>query len=164
MKCVNEKCEYQNHMFETGCKNYLFYDAERCEDFIPDNCSNPNKPPVEPELFVCPLCGAGLDSIELITHNTAHCNNCAGYIIVAPEVDRLVFSKSKTADPVNHPDHYQQYPIEVIDMIRSVLGPEGFKSYCLGNEIKYRMRAGFKGDQAEDIGKAIKYAEFRRIK
>jgi len=62
---------------------------------------------------------------------------------------------------VDHPEHYNQYPMEVIDIIRRVLGPEGFKAYCLGNEIKYRMRAGFKKDQAEDIAKAMKYKQFR---
>lgn len=64
-------------------------------------------------------------------------------------------------DPVNHPPHYTAYPVEVIDMIRKVLGYEGFKAYCLGNEIKYRMRAGLKGDAAEDLAKAMKYKEFR---
>jgi hypothetical protein len=62
---------------------------------------------------------------------------------------------------VEHPAHYTAYPVEVIDMIRLVLGPEGFKSYCLGNEIKYRFRAGLKGDAVEDVGKAMKYMEFR---
>lgn len=65
------------------------------------------------------------------------------------------------ADPVNHPSHYTAYPVEVIDMIRQVLGDCGFKAYCLGNEIKYRMRAGLKGDANEDLAKAMKYKEFR---
>lgn len=64
-------------------------------------------------------------------------------------------------DPVHHPPHYTAYPVEVIDMIKLVLGPDGFKAYCLGNEVKYRMRAGLKGDADEDIAKAMKYKEFR---
>lgn len=64
---------------------------------------------------------------------------------------------------VDHPSHYTDYPVEVIGMIRAVLGDGGFVCYCLGNEIKYRMRAGLKGDNAaEDIAKAMKYREFRR--
>ena len=75
----------------------------------------------------------------------------AGKLVCLPPVDQ-----------VNHPSHYTAYPVEVIDMIRKVLGPEGFKAYCLGNEIKYRMRAGLKGDNADqDIAKAMKYKEFR---
>ena len=64
-------------------------------------------------------------------------------------------------ETVNHPTHYTAYPVEVIDMIRLVLGEEGFQAYCLGNEIKYRMRAGLKDDAAEDLAKALKYREFR---
>jgi len=64
-------------------------------------------------------------------------------------------------ETINHPSHYTRFPVEVIDIIRAVLGPEGFRAYCLGNEIKYRMRAGLKGDAVEDINKAMKYMEFR---
>lgn len=62
---------------------------------------------------------------------------------------------------VDHPSHYTAYPVEVIDVIRMILGAEGFRAYCFGNEIKYRMRAGFKDDAAQDIAKAMKYREFR---
>jgi len=65
-----------------------------------------------------------------------------------------------TASIVDHPGHYNQYPLEVIDIIRRVLGPDGFKAYCLGNILKYRLRAGFKGDVTEDIKKADKYLDF----
>ena len=66
-------------------------------------------------------------------------------------------------DNVKHPSHYaDNYPVEVIDIIRELLGEDGFKAYCFGNEIKYRMRAGLKGDNAEeDIAKAMQYMEFR---
>jgi len=71
------------------------------------------------------------------------------------------------SDNVNHPAHYAgQFPLEVIEMIEAVLretyGGTAFKAYCLGNELKYRFRAGHKSDDpAEDIAKAEKYREFR---
>ena len=68
------------------------------------------------------------------------------------------------SDPVNHPPHYKQFGMEVIDIIRHVLGPEGFRAYCIGNELKYRLRAGDKGDAAQDLAKAMKYREFREGK
>ena len=68
------------------------------------------------------------------------------------------------SDPVEHPSHYQQFGMEVIDIIRHVLGPEGFRAYCIGNELKYRLRAGDKGDAAQDLAKAKKYREFREAK
>ena len=69
--------------------------------------------------------------------------------------------KKKRMSQVKHPAHYTAYPVEVIDMIRAILGDDGFRSYCLGNEIKYRMRAGLKGDQQEDFEKAMQYKKFR---
>ncbi len=72
-------------------------------------------------------------------------------------------------DNVNHPNHYKgAYPFEVIDVIEFVLDSvhcshlDPFESYCLGNELKYRLRAGLKDNAAEDIAKAMKYMEFRR--
>lgn len=67
-------------------------------------------------------------------------------------------------DPVKNPDHYQNYPKEVIDIIHFVLGDEGFHAYCIGNELKYRLRAGDKGSIAEDFRKAVEYRLFRREK
>lgn len=67
-------------------------------------------------------------------------------------------------DPVQRPSHYQRFGVEVIDIIRHVLGPEGFNAYCIGNELKYRLRAGDKGDAAQDMAKAMKYREFREGK
>ena len=72
--------------------------------------------------------------------------------------------KAPSYDPVESPAHYQQFGMEVIDIIRHVLGPEGFRAYCIGNELKYRLRAGDKGDAAQDLAKAMKYREFREGK
>jgi len=67
----------------------------------------------------------------------------------------------QVCDPVDRPAHYRRFNVEVIDIIRHVLGEEGFRAYCIGNEVKYRLRAGFKNDGAEDLAKAMKYYEFR---
>lgn len=54
--------------------------------------------------------------------------------------------------PINHPKHYQGAKYEVIDII------EDFNlNFCLGNAIKYILRAGKKGDRVEDLRKAIWY-------
>ena len=57
-------------------------------------------------------------------------------------------------DPVNHPAHYTDGQIEVIDFI-----DDKQLSYCLGNAVKYISRAG-KQDPAktiEDLQKAVWY-------
>lgn len=61
-------------------------------------------------------------------------------------------------DPVNHPKHYKIAPeVEAIDIIRASLTPEQFKGYLLGNFLKYRLRAGDKGDLNQDIEKSNWY-------
>lgn len=54
---------------------------------------------------------------------------------------------------VNHPNHYNKYPIEVIDMMISIFGKDKVKDFCLMNAFKYRMRMGHKGDFKEDLAK-----------
>jgi hypothetical protein len=57
-------------------------------------------------------------------------------------------------DPVNHPTHYADGKIEVIDFIEDKqLG------FCLGNAIKYISRAGKKDPlkRTEDLKKAAWY-------
>ena len=57
-------------------------------------------------------------------------------------------------DSVNHPAHYTSHPagIETI-LITEHMG------FCLGNVIKYVMRAPYKGSQIEDLKKARWYLD-----
>jgi hypothetical protein len=61
-----------------------------------------------------------------------------------------------TDDMVNHPSHYANKEIEVIDYIRDTLTPEGFTEYCGGNVLKYVSRWRNKGG-IEDLKKAQVY-------
>lgn len=65
---------------------------------------------------------------------------------------------SEYSDPVNHPSHYQLFPgQEAIDVIQAALTPEEFAGYLKGNALKYRLRAGEKGDTQQDIDKSNWY-------
>jgi hypothetical protein len=83
-----------------------------------------------------------------------------------PTVDTAI----PDSDAVHSPAHYKgHYPFEVTtDCIREVLlsfmatDLNHYEAYCLGNELKYRLRAGLKGDAVEDIAKAMEYAGYRR--
>jgi hypothetical protein len=57
-------------------------------------------------------------------------------------------------DYVNHPPHYADGKIEVIDFI-----DDKKLSYCLGNAVKYIARAGKKDPEkiCEDLEKAVWY-------
>lgn len=62
-------------------------------------------------------------------------------------------------DNVNHPSHYTDGRIEVIDYIRDKLTREEFIGYCKGNALKYISRHGKKTTASpdEDLRKAVVY-------
>lgn len=57
-----------------------------------------------------------------------------------------------TDDPVNHPSHYTWLPngTEVIEITEHM-------NFCLGNAIKYILRADHKDNTIQDLEKAIWY-------
>ena len=57
-------------------------------------------------------------------------------------------------DPVNRPAHYTYGSIEVIDIIEALGLP-----YHLGNVVKYVARAAHKGNEVQDLRKAVWYLE-----
>lgn len=62
--------------------------------------------------------------------------------------------KTQANDPVNHPSHYTDGRIEVIEYI-----DDKRLGYCLGNAVKYISRAGKKDPEkaVEDLQKAAWY-------
>lgn len=68
---------------------------------------------------------------------------------------RIVTGKESAYEMVNHPTHYNQYDIEVIDMIIRIWGPEAAALWCDITAFKYRMRMGTKPDNSieQDIKK-----------
>ena len=65
-------------------------------------------------------------------------------------------SDIKPKEQVNHPDHYNQGKIEVIDYIEDLgMGDD----FCAVNAIKYISRYKYKGKPLEDLKKAKWYIE-----
>ena len=56
---------------------------------------------------------------------------------------------------VNHPEHYNNYDVEAIEMMERIWGPEETAIFCKLNAFKYRMRMGTKPTSPieEDIKK-----------
>lgn len=76
------------------------------------------------------------------------------------ELELLSVSQTKKPDAVNHPKHYAVFEqLEAIEVIASSMTTEQFYGYCLGNILKYRLRAGGKDDVMQELGKADKYQE-----
>lgn len=66
-------------------------------------------------------------------------------------------SKSSLDSLVNSPAHYNQYPMEVIDMLRTYFTSEEYYGFLIGNMIKYLLRADHKGQKELDLEKAEWY-------
>lgn len=64
-------------------------------------------------------------------------------------------------DNVNHPAHYNAYPVEIIELVEHM-------NFCRGNAVKYIARAGIKdpATEIEDLRKAAWYIarEIERLK
>lgn len=71
------------------------------------------------------------------------------------EAGKIATGKDAEYEMVDHPTHYNQYDIEVIDMIIKIWGPEVAALWCDITAFKYRMRMGTKPDNSieQDIKK-----------
>ena len=68
--------------------------------------------------------------------------------------------ENKNIDNVNNPNHYKLgCGVESIEIIKRVLGLKCFFAFCLGNILKYLIRAE-KKNKLEDYKKAAKYLEW----
>lgn len=81
----------------------------------------------------------------------------ASYFQVVEEAPTTV---AQVEEAVNSPKHYQFFPeLEAIEVIARSMTQEQFYGYCLGNRLKYRLRAGNKDKLEQDIAKSDKYLE-----
>lgn len=77
------------------------------------------------------------------------------------EVDSLEGEKSNMLDNmVTKPKHYEFFDgVEAITIIARSMTEKQFAGYCMGNALKYRLRAGKKFNTEEDLKKADYYKE-----
>ena len=69
-------------------------------------------------------------------------------------------TKKKSSDMVNYPTHYRSHPsgVEVIEITEHL-------NFCLGNAVKYILRADHKGSHLQELKKGQWYIsrEIRRL-
>lgn len=65
---------------------------------------------------------------------------------------------------VKHPNHYNVYDVEVLDMMAAIWGNEAVAFWCKLTAFKYRMRMGYKVgvDPSEDFKKEQECLELMR--
>ena len=77
-----------------------------------------------------------------------------------PAVEFGVVADNGNPDQVKNPKHYQLIEgVESIEIIARSMTKEQWKGFCLGNMLKYRIRAGKKDALQQDIEKANFYGE-----
>lgn len=93
---------------------------------------------------------------------TKHSRGC-----LTREDDRYPCTCTQTpegsASDVRRPSHYQVFEgVESIEIIARSMTTSEFRGFCLGNVLKYRLRAGKKSELAtmeKDLNKAAFYQE-----
>lgn len=68
----------------------------------------------------------------------------------------------KDREEINHPERYNQYDIEVIEMMVKIWGIEAVKTWCKLTAFKYRMRLGHKDNIEQDLAKEDWYLNYRK--
>ncbi len=69
--------------------------------------------------------------------------------------EHLAAYRKNHADMVNHPAHYNQFGIEVVDILETYFPDNPH----LWNAGKYLLRSGYKGHEIEDLKKLVWYVE-----
>lgn len=101
---------------------------------------------------LCPFCKheTFIDGSHIFCKNM-ECNFTQYIQVVEEKEEEEEFTR---VDLVNHPPHYTSHPsgIECIQIAEHM-------NFCLGNALKYIWRAGLKGNELEDLEKAIWYLD-----
>jgi hypothetical protein len=58
---------------------------------------------------------------------------------------------------INNPNHYKLLGQDTIEIIARSMTLEQWKGFCLGNILKYRIRAGKKGELRQCVKKAERF-------
>lgn len=77
------------------------------------------------------------------------------------ELDKQM-PRGEITELVNHPDHYNQGKIEVIDFINDQV--DGGLCWNLATAIKHLARSPHKGQQVTDLQKAIWYTQHKLVR
>ena len=81
----------------------------------------------------------------------------------APDFKPVITVAQCDAEPCKYDPQSRYYDaggFEVQEIIKAKLTPEQYVGFCLGNQMKYALRANFKGQRKRDFEKLKYYADF----
>lgn len=74
---------------------------------------------------------------------------------LAEDVRKVLDNAKQNYEMVNHPKHYNNYDVEVVDMMEKIWGTKATMEWCKMTAYKYRMRMGTKPGE-NDTPEAMK--------
>ena len=77
---------------------------------------------------------------------------------VLKKYESPIMENPKKEGAADTQEHYKKAAMQPVEVMQTLLTPEQFEGFLLGNVIKYRMRAPYKGQCESDLGKARQYA------
>ena len=85
-------------------------------------------------------------SNNLVNENNDKTNKLGEFLLSIPEENKNIddYCKLMNYEEINHPNHYNVYDMEVVEMMERIFGIQETMSWCKLNAFKYRMRAGEK--------------------
>lgn len=147
----------ENHFLALANLPRRWFYGNLTEEYKSEGCQGPQR------LVEVSVEQSGAQSPQGVMQGSEKCVTAAGTVILPADYSGVQGLIGKQSDPVNHPAHYTDGKIEVIDFIEDKkLG------FNLGNAVKYISRAG-KKDPArtiEDLSKGEWYLrrEIERLK
>lgn len=75
---------------------------------------------------------------------------------IVPTIEVEVQTKD-IPDAVINPNHYDMMGANTIEILAAAMTEAEWRGFCLGNTLKYRIRAGKKDNLQQDIDKANNY-------
>lgn len=83
------------------------------------------------------------------------------FLEMCEETGSIIGEGTVAEDKIKSPSHYKLEGLncETIDVVKARLGKEGFKAFCIGNVLKYVLRAE-KKNGLEDYKKSKHYLEW----
>lgn len=129
------------------------------------------------------------DTVKYVGPIIKHMGRCNGKVIVVKNENVAVIKWPRLSEPLTHsisalsvtnqaqsepttrgqedsvrkPSHYQVFDgVESIEIIARSMTVSEFRGFCMGNVLKYRLRAGKKSELAtmeKDLNKAAFYQE-----
>lgn len=121
-------------------------------NFVRVEYNDDNDKPKRPLDFYVTECNATACSLETSDDEYDNMNVCGN---IDDHIDQALEERKREEEKVNHPNYYNRYSVEVIEMARRIWGDEAMKTAAEITAFIYRMRAGVKPDNPieQDLAK-----------